>query len=124
MLRSKLLAVTLLVVCGAVAVIGVGVASGAAKTTVTIHYTGDGFLGKVKSAKPRCVRNRTVNVYRQQGSEQKPSVDQKLYTDTSDNEGNWDTGNSGQVHGKFYARAKRKTGCRAGTSETLRVPRV
>ncbi len=123
MLRSKLLAVVLVVVCGAVAVVGVGVASGAAKTTVTIRYTGDGFVGKVKSSKAKCVRDRTVKVYRQVGSEQDRSVDQKLYTDTTDNEGNWDTGNSGQVHGKFYARAKRKTGCRAGTSETIRVPR-
>ena len=122
MLRSKLLAVVLLVVCGAVAVVGVGVASGAARTTVTIKYNGDGFQGKVKSAKPKCVRNRTVNVYKQKGSEPNRSVDEKLYTDTSDSEGRWDTGTSGQAHGKFYARAKRKTGCRAGISPTIHAP--
>jgi hypothetical protein len=122
-LRSKLLAVVLVVVCGAVAVVGVGVASGAAKTTVTIVYNGDGFQGKVKSPKAKCVRNRTVNVYKQTGSEQSPSTDQKLYTDMSDSGGSWDTGTSGQAHGKFYARAKRKTGCRPGRSVTIKATR-
>jgi hypothetical protein len=120
MLRSRFVAVIVLAVFGAVAVAGIASAS-AAKTTVTIRYNGDGFQGKVKSAKAKCVRNRTVIVYKQTGNDQSPSTDQKMFTDTTDNEGHWDTGNSGQAHGKFYARAKRKTGCRAGSSETIKV---
>src|SRR6266516_2678235 len=86
-------------------------ASGRAGTTVTIKYNGDGFQGKVKSTRASCIANRTVKVYKQRGSVQDPSTDQKLYTDTSDSTGRWDTGTSGQVHGKFYARARGTTRC-------------
>ena len=42
-----------------------------AKTTVTIHYNGDGFQGKLKSSKAKCIRNRKVKVF-------KKSTGQKL----------------------------------------------
>ena len=69
-------------------VVSVAAARDAAKTTVTIHYNGDGFQGKLKSSKGKCIRNRTVKVF-------KKSNGQKLYTDTSDRDGRWNTGNSG-----------------------------
>ena len=116
---SIALAVALL--CGAVAMVSTAGARGKAATTVTIKYNGDGFQGKVKSSKAKCVKNRTVKVYKQKGNGQDPSIDKKLFKDTTDNEGRWDTGNSGQAKGKFYAYAPGTTGCRKGFSTTIKV---
>jgi len=121
-LRTRtLVAVGLLVICGAVALTGVAGARTLAKTTVTISYNGDGFEGKLKSPKAKCRKNRTVKVFKQKGSVQSPSTDQKLYSDISDNEGNWDTGTSGQISGKFYARTGAIGGCKGGSSKTIRT---
>jgi hypothetical protein len=111
-LRTKLLATL-----GAIAVLGVAAlpvsagASGGAKTTVTIKYNGDGFQGKVKSPREKCIKNRKVNVFKKNG--------QKLYSDTSDSDGLWSTGNSGQVSGSFYAHVNSSHGCKAATSTTI-----
>jgi hypothetical protein len=119
----KKLSIALVVVllCGAVAMVSTAGARGKAATTVTIKYNGDGFQGKVKSSRAKCVKNRTVKVYKQTGSSQDPSNDKKMFKDTTDNEGRWDTGNSGQAHGKFYALATRTTSCKKGFSKTIKV---
>ena len=96
-------------------------ARSAASTSLTIKYNGDGFQGKVKSSKAKCVKERTVQVFKQKGSSQSPSTDKKIDTVTSDPDGHWDTGNSGQAHGRFYAYAPKKVGCRAGSSPTIKV---
>ena len=49
----------------------------------------------------------------------KKSTGQKRYSDTSDHDGRWNTGNSGQVHGTFYAHTGRKPGCKGGTSKSI-----
>jgi hypothetical protein len=120
-MRSRILVAVVLTLLTAVALSAPAIAGHRAKTTVTIKYNGDGFQGRVKSPRTRCIKNRTVKVYRQLGRTQQPSSDQKLFTDTSDSTGHWDTGTSGQAHGKFYARAKRTTRCRTGTSDTIRA---
>ena len=117
-MRTRLLAaVSALAVFSAVALTGVAGAREPAKTRVTIHYSGDGFYGKLKSTRAKCVRNRKVKVYKL-----KHGTAQKLYSDISDHDGHWDTGNSGQVHGRFYAHTGRISGCKGGTSETLHIP--
>jgi hypothetical protein len=114
-LRTKLLvAVGVLAICSAVALTGVAGARERAKTTVTIHYNGDGFQGKVKSPRAKCVRNRTVKVFKL-----KHGTRQKLYSDTTDQDGRWNTGNSGPISGRFYAHTGRVPGCKAGTSKTI-----
>jgi hypothetical protein len=113
-----------LAVCGLVAMTslaGFAGARSAASTSLTIKYNGDGFQGKVKSSKSKCVKNRKVKVFKQKGSSQSPSTDKKIDTVTSDPDGHWDTGNSGQAKGRFYAYAPKKTGCRAGSSKTIKV---
>jgi len=35
--------------------------------------------------------------------------------------GVWDAGNTGYKKGKFYAKAKRSSGCRAGYSPTIKL---
>jgi hypothetical protein len=118
-MKTRMLMVAALALLVAAALAVPALAAHKAGTTVTIKYNGDGFQGKVKSARAKCVGDRTVKVYKQQGSTPYPSTDQKLYTDTSDSSGRWDTGTSGQVHGKFYARVKGTTSCKAATSATI-----
>jgi hypothetical protein len=120
-MRKLSIALVVALLCGAVAMASTAGARGKAETTVTIKFNGDGFQGKVKSPKAKCVKNRTVKVYKQTGSSQDPSTDKKMFKDTTDNEGNWDTGNSGQAHGKFYALAKGTDQCKKGFSKTIKV---
>jgi hypothetical protein len=81
---------------------------------LTIHYNGDGFQGAIKSSKAKCLSNRTVSVHKGSG--------RVLYTDTTDSDGSWDTGNSGQAHGKFYATVNAKGACLPLVSKTISVP--
>ena len=97
---SIALAVALL--CGAVAMVSTAGARAKAATSVTIKFNGDGFQGKVKSPKAKCVKNRTVKVQQREGD-----TYETLYKDTTDSEGHWDTGNTGETHGFFRAVAKR-----------------
>src|SRR6266516_1684598 len=79
----------------AVGATGAAAAHSPSPSKLTIHYSGDGFFGKIKSSRASCLRNRTVTVHRANGKE--------LYSDTTETDGSWDTGNSGQVSGRFYA---------------------
>ncbi|GEM_PF-2513142 len=107
--------------CVALAAGGTALGRGAAKTQVTIHYNGDGFQGRVKSGRHKCVADRKVIVYKQKGAEPDRSVDRQWSSDTTGGDGHWSDGNSGPGKGKYYAFAKRKPGCRRGLSETIRV---
>jgi hypothetical protein len=115
-MRKLAIALVVALLCGAVAMVGTAGARGKAATKVTIKYNGDGFEGKVKSSKAKCVKNRTVKVQQREGN-----TYETLYKDTSDSEGQWDTGNTGETHGFFRAVAKRTTDCKKGVSKTIRV---
>lgn len=82
-----------------------------AQPKLTIHYNGDGFEGKVKD-KSSCLANRTVQVH-------KASSGKVLYMDTTESNGSWNTGNSGQTSGKFYATVNAKGGCLPLVSKTI-----
>ncbi|CAA9402709.1 MAG: hypothetical protein AVDCRST_MAG22-1203 [uncultured Rubrobacteraceae bacterium] len=99
--------------------------AGLAKTTLTIRADGLDLSGKVKSPRSSCLGNRTVKVYKQAGSEQKPATDSVIGSDTSQRQGNvgeWSTGNSG-ISGKVYARTGKTAGCKGDSSETIRARR-
>lgn len=110
------------VACSALVIASVAWAAGA-KTTITIVGP-DHVYGTIHSTKASCLGGRKVVVYMQIGSTQQPSVDQKMNTTTSERQGNhgaWDMGNPGfPMHKKYYAVAKRKTGCKAGFSKTVK----
>jgi hypothetical protein len=95
----------------------VGIAEAATTQSVSIHYSGDGFYGKIKSNRASCLANRKVSVFKH-----RRSGDTKLYTDTSDTNGHWDTGNSGQAKGRFYAAVNASSRCGPITSSIIRVP--
>lgn len=126
-MRAKMLPVVfVLAVCGSVWVAGIASAGTAAETTVTIQTANGDFWGTVDSPRPRvCARDRNIVVFKQSGTEQDPRVDQKVASDTASLNGDryeWNTGNTG-LFGKFYARARRTTDCKADTSRTVRSVR-
>lgn len=99
--------------CMAVGITGVATAGAESSAKLTIHYNGDGFEGKIKSSKAKCLANREVTVHKGNG--------QELYSDTTDSNGEWNTGNSGQAHGKFYATVDAKGNCIPLVSKTLKL---
>jgi hypothetical protein len=110
-------ALTALVAACSVAVGATGVAAASTPASpdqgkVTIHYSGDGFYGKVKSSKPSCLKNRTVTVHGPHGQE---------LTDTTESDGSWDTGNSGQANGKYFATVDARGNCTPLVSKTLHL---
>lgn len=95
-----------------------------ADTGVTIKGPNGDFHGKVLSERAKCQFGRKVVVYKQKGKNQDPSVDKKIGSDTSEKQGNkgvWSIGNSGFKKGKFYAVARKSSGCNAGASETIKL---
>jgi uncharacterized low-complexity protein len=111
--RRTLAALVAALSLGAAATAGVAEAHGSAASKLTIHYSGDGFFGKVKSPKASCLANRTVTVHRANGKE--------LYTDTTETDGSWETGNSGPVSGRFYATVDARGGCLPLVSKTIQA---
>jgi hypothetical protein len=96
-----------------------------APTTLTIRADGLDLSGKVKSPRLSCLGGRNIRLYKQVGTEQNPSVDKRIATDTSErvgDHGEWSTGNTG-IAGKFYVRTGRTTACKAGSSGTIRASR-
>lgn len=115
-------------VLGAVSVAGT-VTAGAgdrADTTVTIRTENGDFWGTVSSPRPRkCAEDRKVVLFKQVGTEQDPSVDERIASDNASLNGDryeWNTGNTG-VFGKFYARVGRTEDCKGDTSKTIRSRR-
>jgi hypothetical protein len=103
---------------------GAGTASTATPTKVTIKGPQGDFEGRIRSEDPNCLGDRKVTVFRQKGKEQDLSTDQRIASDTSDvngNHGEWSVGNTGQKNGRFYARAAKAPGCKAGSSPTIKL---
>lgn len=102
-----------------------GVASAAgADTKVSIKGDNGDYYGYVKSSNPAdCADGRKVTVFKQLGSVQDPSSDQKIGSDTAELNGTkamWSIGNSGFKTGEFYAKAAKVPGvCKAATSKTI-----
>lgn len=112
----------------AVAVAGLaGLASASpapAPTKVLIQAESGGFFGYVKSPKLECKSERTIVLYRQLGSKQRPATDKRVAMDTSQANGDgymWNTGNPGLHTGRYYARATKTPYCNAANSVTLRA---
>jgi len=120
--RKLIAGVLAVTVCGALVFAGIAVASGA-NTRVTIQAQQGGFFGFVhtrKSASEKCENGRKVILYKQKGSDQKPSQDTKIGTYIAQPNGpdsQWSINTN--KSGKFYAKAPKKPGCAAGFSDTV-----
>lgn len=120
--------VKMLIAAAAISVSGVlaAGASGASltPTKVTIQAeSGGDFFGFVKSSdKNHCANNRKVTLYKLQGDSPEPSADEKIGSDIAEPNGDgymWSTGNTGQRHGKFYARVKKTETCAGDLSPVV-----
>ena len=95
-------------------------------TTVTIQAeSGGDFFGFVKSSdKNQCAANRKVTLYRLLGTSPNPGADQKIGMDLAQANGDgymWSTGNTGERHGKFYARVKKTETCAGDISPVVKA---
>jgi len=95
-------------------------------TTVTIQAeSGGDFFGFVKSSdKNHCAANRKVTLYRLLGTSPNPGADQKIGMDLAQANGDgymWSTGNTGERHGKFYARVKKTETCAGDISSVVKA---
>lgn len=107
-----------------------GLALGAAGTasaaptvpsTVTIQAEGTDLFGNVSSTQAVCESDRKVIVFKQVGT-RGGGDDIRFASDTTDSDGDWNTGNTG-TEGKFYAKVKRTDLCKADFSPTIRATR-
>ncbi len=109
----------------AVALAGFAGTAGAASpapTKVLIEAESGGFFGYVKSPKLECKAERTIVLYKQLGSKQKPRNDKRVGMDTAEanNDGyQWNMGNPGLHSGRYNARATRTPQCLPANSVTL-----
>lgn len=120
----------MLIAAAAITVSGV-LATGASAanltpTTVTIQAeSGGDFFGFVKSSdKNQCAANRKVTLYRLLGTSPNPGADQKIGMDLAQANGDgymWSTGNTGERHGKFYARVKKTETCAGDVSSVVKA---
>lgn len=104
--------------------IGTAATASAAPTvasTVTIQAEGTDLFGNVSAANPVCEADRKVIVFKQVGT-RGGGDDIRFASDTTDEDGDWNTGNTG-TEGKFYAKVKRTDLCKADFSPTIRATR-
>ena len=125
--KTRIRSLALGLAASALALTGLAGTAGAASpapTKVLIQAESGGFFGYVKSPKLACKSNRTVILFRQLGSTQRPASDEQVGMDLAqpNNEGyEWNMGNPGLHTGRYYARAVRTPGCLAANSVTLRA---
>lgn len=93
-------------------------AASRAKSKVTIKAEGVDLHGKVKSKRKACKVERMVYVYKHLAD----GSDHLFSTDTTDEQGRWDTGNTGQ-EGVFFAKVKKTPKCKAAKSPRIRAVR-
>ena len=110
-IRTIVLAIVAVLAIGAVAAPGAALAKKSKKAKLTLVVNGGDFSGQIIDKKhPECLADREVTVFSVQGNEPGPS-------DTSDEDGSWNTGNNGAYDGKYYASTPATPGCKALTSK-------
>ena len=124
-MKAKLALVMVgLVASSALVFTGVAAAGAAVATTITIRGPQGDFQGKIRSASDSCLGERRVSVFMQVGDVQDPSADERIASDTSEQQGThgeWSVGNTGFRDGFFYARAARSPGCKGDRSPTIEL---
>ena len=88
---------------------------------MTIQAEGTDLFGQVSSTRAACEADRKVIVFKQVGT-RGGGDDIRFASDTTDSDGDWNTGNTG-TEGKFYAKVKANTSCERDLSPTITVRR-
>jgi hypothetical protein len=120
-LRAIAVATIALLTCAAILAPGVADAKKRRRPTLTIEVNGGDFSGRLKHKKAICEAEREVIVFLQNGDEPDPAADTDIASDTTDEDGKWNTGNTGANDGRYYAHAPATPDCKALTSRTVRV---
>lgn len=123
MKARMLIATAVVALSGALATSASAEAAQKTPTKVTIKGSDGNFYGNVKSDDPSCAEGRKVTLFKLKGSQPNPKVDEKINSDTASLNGDkytWDTGNTGEKNGKFYARVKKTDECGGDLSEVIR----
>ena len=123
-MRSRLTILVVGVVACSVAFAGVAAAGGSVATKLTIRGPNGDFHGRLISTSASCLGDRRVSVFEQLGDEQSPSTDDRIASDTSEQQGDhgeWSVGNTGFRDGFFYAKVGRSPGCRGDLSKTIEL---
>ena len=98
-----------------------------ASSRIGIRFEDGKFRGRVRSERPRCIKNRDVKVFKVR--EDRP--DRLIGEDKTNDEGRYVIPKPAGVEGRFYARVTRRTTghyqdqvhrCRAATSRIIRAP--
>lgn len=124
MYTSKLraIAVATIALFACAAILAPGVADARRKrSTLTIVVNGGDFSGRLISKKAICRAEREVIVFLQAGTQPNPATDSDIASDTTGDDGKWNTGNTGANDGRYYAHAPAIPNCKALTSKTVRV---
>jgi hypothetical protein len=124
-MRIKMLLAAAAITVSGVLATGASAAS-LTPTKVTIQAeSGGDFFGFVKSQdKNQCAANRKVTLYRLLGDSPNPGTDQQIGMDLAQANGDgymWSTGNTGERHGKFYARVKKTDTCGGDISPVVKA---
>jgi hypothetical protein len=110
-IRTVILAAVAVLALAAVAAPGAALAKKNKKASLTLVVNGGDFSGQIKDKKhPECLAEREVTVFSVQGNEPGPS-------DSSDEDGSWNTGNNGAYDGRYFASTPATPGCKALTSK-------
>lgn len=107
-------------ISGALVVLGLfagPAAAGTVDSSITIKEDGGDFSGKVKSEIGACEGNRSMKLMKQ-----RPGKDLKIAVDTTENNGSWNTGNTNETQGTFYARVVAEDDCRGASSRKVTLP--
>jgi hypothetical protein len=112
-------AISALVLCASL--VSVASARAPTKTRVSIEAQVGGFFGFVHSRKHSCENNRTVVLYKQKGSQQRPSHDKRIGSDLAQPNGpdsQWSVNT--EKSGNFYAKTRGVAGsCKGDRSKTV-----
>ena len=122
-MRSRL-TILAIAVASSLVFAGVAAAGTSVATKVTIRGPDGDFHGRLISTSDSCLGDRRVSVFEQLGDEQSPSTDDRIASDTSEQDGDhgeWSVGNTGFRDGFFYAKVGRSPGCRGDRSKTIEL---
>ena len=100
-------------------------AANLAPTEVSIIANSGGeFYGYVSSDDDNCEAGRKVTLFKMTGKSPDPKVDQKVGSDIAQANGPdamWNTGNTGQRKGKFYAKVSKTSICAGDISPVVKA---
>ena len=121
---KTLLAIAAISLTGALATEQASAANLTPTEVTIVANSGGEFYGYVKSSDDSCEAGRKVTLFKMTGKSPNPKVDQKIGFDTAQPNGPdsmWNTGNTGQRKGKFYAKVSKTSLCGGDISPMVKA---